>query len=310
MKVNIPANDESQYVQRLFAAGENHVKFKVGPIREILHGDVEAVTINYSYTGDNSILTLLQATDALKRMGAKKIDLVIPYFPGARQDRVCDTGEALSVKIYADLINSQKYNQVTIFDPHSEVTPALLDNVKVVDNCEFVKHALRDIETIYRDELMAQSFFKDQFYTNGGIFDSEKFKTPLVLVSPDGGALKKVFKLSAYLGGLEVVRADKTRDTKTGKLGSPTVYADDLSGKICCIADDISSFGGTFKALAVELKKKGAAKIYLIVSHWEGVANLDQLNESGIDWVYTTDSLKREESQNLLTVYDVWRFIN
>ena len=209
MIIRIPQTqpgDEKIYKQHLFAAGENHITILQEPKEN------EPVTIVYRYTGDNSILILLSMTDALRRMGVKEINLAIPYFPGARQDRVCNNGEALTVKIYANLINSQKYNKVVVFDPHSEVTPALIDNVQVVDNLELVKFALRDIETFYRDELVNKSFFKDHFYTSSGVFDSEKYKTPLVLISPDAGAAKKVLKLSNKLGGLEVVRADKTRD--------------------------------------------------------------------------------------------------
>lgn len=301
MKIFIPDNGTGNYKQFLFAAGENHVKIKEKD---------EVVNIYYSYTGDNSILTLLQITDAVKRNGAKEINLFIPYFPGARQDRVCVDGEALSVKVYANLINAQKYNKVVIFDPHSEVTPALLDNVVVVKNSEFVKHALRDIETIYRDEVLDK--VSHGILSSNCIWDEAYgiiCETPLVLISPDAGSNKKIFDLSKYLGGIEVVRADKTRDTKTGKLSNPIVYTDSLEGKIAVIVDDICSYGGTFKALAKELKAKGAAKIYLVVSHYEGVANLLELNKCGIDCVFTTNSLNKANAEKLLTIYDIWKFL-
>ena len=69
--------------------------------------------------------------------------------------------------------------------------------------------------------------------------------------------------------------------------------------------DDICSYGGTFKGLAKELKNKGADKIYLIVSHWEGVANIKQLEECGIFLIYTTDSLAKTEDQAGLISIDV-----
>ena len=62
-------------------------------------------------------------------MHVKTINLFLPYFPGARQDRVMVAGESLTVKVYANLINDLKLNKVTIFDPHSDVTPALLEKV-------------------------------------------------------------------------------------------------------------------------------------------------------------------------------------
>lgn len=128
MNIYIPDNGKKTYEQLIFKAGENHIKItKTTQIERIT-----PVNIFYSYTGDNSILILLQLTDAVRRLGAKEVNLFIPYFPGARQDRVCNKGESLSVKVYADLINNQNYDKVVIFDPHSDVTPALLNNVEVV----------------------------------------------------------------------------------------------------------------------------------------------------------------------------------
>lgn len=305
MIINIPENDSKNYKQLIFPAGENHVQLLNLP------KEGEPVNILYRYTGDNSILILLQVTDAVRRCGVKEINLFIPYFPGARQDRVCNEGEALSVKVYANLINSQGYNKVVVFDPHSEVTPALIESVRVVKNHEFVKHALRDIETIYRDEFIkniesAGMGIKDIFFS-GNIND---LVTPLVLISPDAGANKKVFKLSSYLGGLNVVRADKTRDTTTGKLSNPTVYADNLDGKICVVVDDIISYAGTFKNLSIKLKEKGAEKVYLIISHNEGVFDEKALKDSGIDKVFTTNSLARANETEFTKIYDVFRFMN
>ena len=61
--------------------------------------------------------------------------------------------------------------------------------------------------------------------------------------------------------------SDKTRDVMTGKITGFEVYADDLKGKSCIIVDDICDGGGTFAGLAIELRKKGARKVHLIVTH-------------------------------------------
>ena len=101
------ASDENHYRLFQFGAGENHVQLRVPPAKR--------VTLFFGYRGDQSIMQLLLLTDALRRSGAEQIDLLLPYMPGARQDRVCNVGEALSVKVYASLINQQQYASVSIF---------------------------------------------------------------------------------------------------------------------------------------------------------------------------------------------------
>jgi ribose-phosphate pyrophosphokinase len=111
-----------------------------------------------------------------------------------------------------------------------------------------------------------------------------------LLISPDGGALKKIYKVSEFLGGIEVVECSKSRDVKTGKLSGFKVYADDLEGKDCLIVDDICDGGGTFIGLADELKKKNAGKLYLAVSH--GIFNKGFESLTVFDKIFTTNSFK------------------
>ena len=272
------------YEHFFFGGGEQHIKFDQQDI-----ADVCSATIWLHYSQDSEIWKLALIVDALRRANISILHLKIPYFPAARQDRVCVEGEPLTVKVFADFINSMKFNKVTIFDPHSEVTPALLDNVQVVDNCAFVCKILGEMNAL-----------------------DGSGKT--VLVSPDAGSNKKVANVAKYLfkaSGKEVsvVRADKLRNVATGQIVETTVYADDLTGKECYIIDDICSKGGTFCALAKVLKAKGASKVYLVVSHYEGTADLRILKESGIDLVFTTDSKPFTTQDNSLIVKSIKAFM-
>lgn len=254
-----------------FGSGENHLQLQAPPT-----GHVE---IMFRYSGDQSILQLLLLTDALRRQGAKDIDLFIPYFPGARQDRVCNQGEPLSVKVYADLINQQQYSQVCLFDPHSDVVVALLNNALIIKNHQFVKDVLTEIGS------------------------------EIVLISPDAGSNKKIFELSNQLGGLEVVRADKLRDVRNGAIIGTEVFCDDLRGKTAVIVDDICAGGRTFIELAKKLKEKNCGQLFLVVSHYEGGAQQEKLSASGIDAVYTTNSLRDLTATTFLNVKDIWQYV-
>ena len=118
----------------------------------------------------------------------------------------------------------------------------------------------------------------------------QKIGNQVLLISPDGGALKKIYKVSEYLGGVEVVECSKSRDVKTGKLSGFKVYSDDLEGKDCLIVDDICDGGGTFIGLAEELKNKNAGNLYLAVSH--GIFNKGFESLSVFKKIFTTNSFK------------------
>jgi len=248
-------NNLIEYKSFLFAGGEPHIK---------ISNNFDAalpVTITHRINSFNDLGLICITVDALKRMGVKEINLFIPYFPAARQDRVMVPGEPLSVKVYADIINAMALASVTVFDPHSEVTPALLYNCVTVSNHEFIKQVIT------------------------------KIGTDVKLISPDGGALKKIYKVSEFLGGAEVVECSKSRDVKTGKLSGFKVYSDDLAGADCLIVDDICDGGGTFIGLAEALKAKNAGKLYLAISHGIFSKGFDELGKY-FEQIFTTDSIK------------------
>lgn len=244
-----------------FSGGEPHIK--INPDFDT----TQKVTLTHRLNSFNDLGLLCIAVDALRRMDVKNIDLFIPYFPAARQDRVMIKGEPLSVKVYADIINGMQFDKVFVFDAHSEVTPALVNNCEVIPNHTFIEAVVKAIGNEVK------------------------------LISPDGGALKKIYKVSEFLGGVEVVECSKSRDVKTGRLSGFKVYNDDLQGADCLIVDDICDGGGTFVGLAEELKNKNAGKLYLAVSHGifnKGFAVLDCFEK-----IFTTNSFKDFEGERV-----------
>lgn len=249
----------------LFKGGEPHIKIKTELSEE------DEVTITHRLNSFADVGLMLLAIDALQRMGVEIINVFIPYFPAARQDRVMVPGEPLSVKVYANLLNNAGVNWVTVYDAHSEVTAAVLDRCTIIPNHTFIEKVLKDLS----DDTL--------------------------LISPDGGALKKIYKVSTYLGGREVVEGSKQRDVKTGKLKAFKVYADDLAGRDCIIVDDICDGGGTFMGLAEELKAKGAGKLYLAVSHGIFNRGFEDLSKT-FETIYTTDSFRDIDEPGVVQV--------
>jgi len=259
------AENAVQFQSFVFAGGEPHIKISSN------FDPASVVQLTHRINSFNDLGLICTTVDALKRMGGKTIKLFVPYFPAARQDRVMVPGEPLTVKVYADIINALGLDNVTVFDPHSEVTPALLNNCTVITNHVFIQKVVAQI--------------------------GEGVK----LISPDGGALKKIYKVSEFLGGAEVVECSKSRDVKTGKLSGFKVYADDLEGADCLIVDDICDGGGTFIGLAEELKNKNAGKLYLAISHGIFSKGFNELAKY-FDQIFTTDSIKEIEEAGVTQI--------
>ena len=256
--------EEINYEAFTFAGGELHIKIDASDL-------ADSITITHRLNAFGDIGLLYLAADALRRMGVKRLDLFVPYFPAARQDRLMVEGESLSVKVYADLINQLHFETVTILDPHSDVTAAVLDRCVVVSNHSFIHQV---VQIIGNDSL---------------------------LISPDGGALKKIYKVSETLNGMDVVECSKSRDVKTGRLSGFKVYADDLEGRDCLIVDDICDGGGTFIGLAKELKAKNAGALYLAVSHGIFSKGTEPLTDV-FDHIFTTDSVKDIQTDKITTL--------
>jgi len=244
---------------------EPHIK-----IDPPLYYDFNTVAIVTRMRNMEDLMTLLLATDALKRMAFNKdkkfrIKVFIPFLPFARQDRIMVNGEPFSLKVVCDIINAQKYTGVTLYDVHSDIAPALINNCTSIKNHVFVEEVLSD-------------------------------KVNYLIVSPDAGSYKKIFPLCQYLDYKdEIIICDKIRDVATGKLHGVTVTTADLHGKDVYIVDDICDGGGTFLLLAKELRKRNCGKINIIVSH--GIFSQGETSlRDCIDHIYTTDSFKDIQS--------------
>jgi ribose-phosphate pyrophosphokinase len=259
-----------------FSGGEPHVKINW------LDTEFDTYHILHRIQSFNDLGNLLVFIDALKRKykdfeGCEPhIHLAIPYFPAARQDRVCDRGNAFTLKVYADIINSQNFDEVTVFDPHSDVTPALINNVRVVSNDEFVRCAM-----IYKQD-----------------------QGPVQYVIPDAGASKKAQKNLDYLMGEKpnVIQCSKNRDTKTGKILGYNVYGE-VKPLPTFVVDDICDGGATFNLIAQELRSK-VPYLELIVSHGIFSKGLDTLLQN-YDLVTCTTSFDNGLKHEKLRQYDI-----
>lgn len=197
-------------------------------------------------------------------IGNAKTRLVIRYFPYCQMDRPMDS-HGFSLKYVAQIINELKFDVVEVYDPHSNVLPALLNR------CE--------------EYYPVKDFLLDEIVTNHG------FPWDL-LFYPDHGAAKKYSELidKPYRFG------NKKRNLDTGEIVCYEVIADkaDIEGKRILIVDDMVMGGRTFVEAAKVLREMGAAQVDLYVTHLKPEAR-KFYNSKGnglIDNIYSADTLE------------------
>lgn len=258
------------------------MRFPAGEVQVTILGSelpvAEDVTITGSVLSSDHLMELMQLDFALKSEGFENIHLIMPYCAYSRQDRICNPGEAFALKVFTKILNECEFSTITTYDNHSDVSTALLDNCTDIPLVQIVNEMKYDLN------ITQYSAF----------------------VSPDAGANKKVFK-TCGLFGVDMIRADKLRDTKTGKILETQVFvtSDQLKDKRILILDDICEGGRTFIELTKALKAiEPTVIIDLFVTHGFFSKGLEELQAAGLSRIYTTNSV-REMSGPGLDVIDL-----
>lgn len=189
-----------------------------------------------SITSSNKLLQLCMAANALNELGVtEELHLTIPYLMGARFDRVMNEGDSFDLRVIANIINEIGANSVDLYDVHSDVAFALIDNAVLNSN-----------------EILVEAYNKKN----------------AVLIIPDAGAAKKSPKYAEWNKNITgEVHCVKHRDTTTGNIELQVIDADKINNRHCVIIDDICDGGRTFIEIAKALPVGTCLSLTLIVTH-------------------------------------------
>lgn len=236
--------------------------------------------------GGKNVITLKYESDAdlfdlllVKKATWFPVDLKLPYMPYSRMDRKSDN-YVFTLKSVCKFINWLDFRKVRLYEPHSDVTPALLQKCVVFDLIP---------------ELLKKTDFN---------------RLEDCVLYPDANAYKKysdLLKIEKELVGF------KKRDFTTGKITSSKVFHfddylfnDGLIGHKVYIIDDLCSKGGTFVQAAEQLKEMGAGEINLVVAHCEtNIFNGVIFDTELIKKVYTTNTIiGKQFATDRLIIFD------
>jgi ribose-phosphate pyrophosphokinase len=213
------------------------------------------------------IMELLLLIDAVKRASAKEINVVIPYYAYARQDRKDQPRVPISAKLLANLIQTAGADRVITVDLHAEQIQGFFD--------------------IPLEHISALPIFAD-YLKNLNLEN-------LTIVSPDVGGAKRADKLAKKLGAnLAIIYKMRPRPNAVEVFD----VIGDVKDKHCVIVDDIVDTAGTLVAAAEMLLEKGAKSVRACITH--GVLSgpaVERINNSALTELVITDTIPTEDKQ-------------
>ena len=242
-----------------FANGETFVRYE-----RSVRG-VDAFIIQSHPTPVNHwLMEQLLMVDAMNRASAKRITVVAPFFPYARQDKKHKGREPISARLVTDLFRTAGATRLMAVDLHAPQIQGFFDGPV--------------------DHLWALPLLADHV--------AEKYGTEnLTVVSPDSGRVR-VADIWADRLGSPLAIVHKRRDPDKPNQVQVNEIVGKVRGRDCLIVDDMIDTGGTILAAANALKENGAAKVIVAATHpvFSPPAK-ERLSDPVIDSVVVTNTL-------------------
>lgn len=255
-------------------------------------GEYEIPTISnftYKINSYEDLWHLNQIVDVYNHLNMYPT-ITIPNLIDAQADKRFNKDESSGLKLVCKFLNNMKAN-FKIFHPHNaEVVEALMDNVEIIDNSEFIARVIAyQITNCSYDNGTPRAW--DDRKGKDNLSSVDRYNN-LLLMSSDAGGFKPLMKLCDKIRWTgKTASASKSREYKDGKsILNQLIAETDFEGKDILIVDDICIYGRTFKGLATMLRERNCGKLYLAVSHIT-VQNHEKDNVFNyFDRIFTTNS--------------------
>ncbi len=244
-------------------------------IEESIRGCDVFIIQSTSFPVNEHIMELLIMIDALKRASAKTIDIVIPYYGYARQDRKARSREPITSKLVANLLETAGATRVITLDLHAPQIQGFFD--------------------IPIDHLMGVPILSDYFETKG--------LKDIVIVSPDHGGVTRARKMADRLKA-PIAIIDKRRPRPN--VSEVMNIIGNIEGKTAILIDDIIDTAGTITLAANALVENGASEVYACCTHpvLSGPA-IERIQNSNIKELVVTNSIVLPEEKKIDKVHEL-----
>ena len=259
-----------------FSNGELFVRFQ-----ESVRGSDAFIVQSHTRPINKWLMEQLLLVDAAKRASAKRITVVAPFFPYARQDKKHRGREPISARLVADMFKTAGADRLMAVDLHTAQIQGFFDGPV--------------------DHLFALDLLVDHVVQRWGDRD-------LTVVSPDSGRVRVAERWTDKLGGTPLAFIHKTRDPLRPNESRANRVVGDIQGRMCVVIDDMIDTGGTVAKAVQALLGHGAKDVVVAATHGvlSGPAS-ERLATCGAREVIFTDTLpipdeKRFPSMTVLPI--------
>jgi ribose-phosphate pyrophosphokinase len=220
---------------RDFADGEIYARFE-----ESVRGCDAFVVESMTSPINHWVMETLVMCDALKRGSAKRITVVVPYYPYARQDKKSRGREPISARLVADLYKTAGADRILTVDLHTSQIQGFFDGPV--------------------DHLFALPLLAEHIVAN---YDTSE----VTVVAPDSGRVRVAERWTDRLGGTPLAFIHKTRDINVANSVVANRVVGSVKDRTCILVDDMIDTGGTIVKAAEALMDAGAADVVIVATH-------------------------------------------
>lgn len=227
---------------------------------------------------NENLFELFVFIDALKRSSASTINLIVPYYGYARQDRKAKPRQPITSKLVADLLVTAGCDRIAIFDLHAPQIQGFFDCL---------------VDELTAIPLIANTIKKDKTID----------KKNLVVVSPDHGGVNRVRTVAEILD-TPIAIIDKRRNDKNEPEAMNIIG--DVKDKDCLLIDDMVDTAGSVLVAGKALISKGAKNIYLAATHPVlSYPAIERIKTGAFKKIWVTDSIPLSKEMKELNVFNV-----
>ena len=272
----------------------SNTEIKINICENIRNKDIFIIqtgTNDINNSVNDYIMETLLLIDACKRSMANTINLIMPCYPYARQDKKENSREPISAKLFANMLTIAGITRLIVMDLHASQIQGFFDI---------------PVDNIYSLHLVIQ-YVNKYLFNNMSITDKQN---NYIVVSPDAGATKRTLKFAEHMQLNTIVMHKQRNYEKENTVDNTLLIGDttNLKNKTAIICDDMCDSGGTLIKVIENLKANGIENVIVIITH--GIFSgkcVERLNNCKIiSKIIVSDTICQKKNKDTLDKLEIF----